>query len=377
MKKSITPEQIRQNNRNLIYQYIYQHKKVSQQDISYDLRLSRPTVTANLNSMETERLIQKNGLIDSEFVGRKPSAYSIVPTYRVGIGVEIRRREVPMMAIDLYGEKIERKVYQIEFQDTDSYYQEVCEKVLDFISSVGLKAAQILGIGFAMPGLVSADRTTMIYGKILSCTGLTVQMFSQRLPYPCRFVHDADSAAISEMWASPQLKNAFYLSLSKHLGAAVICNGIILTGKHGHSGTIEHIQAEPDGKPCYCGKRGCIETVCSISALLSQEETLDEFFEKLRHGDASVEERWEKFLKNLATTINLLHLVYDTDFVLGGHLAPYLCDADIRRLHEFIRQLTPFEETQDFILLSKMPTHSITTGAALTYIQDFLDHTAK
>ena len=37
MKKSITPNQIRENNRNLIYQYIYRKEKVSQQDIAYDL----------------------------------------------------------------------------------------------------------------------------------------------------------------------------------------------------------------------------------------------------------------------------------------------------------------------------------------------------
>ena len=65
MKKSITPNQIKQNNRSLIYQYIYKNEKVSQQDISYDLRLSRPTVTANLNAMEQEGLICKNGQIDT------------------------------------------------------------------------------------------------------------------------------------------------------------------------------------------------------------------------------------------------------------------------------------------------------------------------
>lgn len=59
MKKSITPNQIRENNRNLIYQYIYRKEKVSQQDIAYDLHLSRPTVTTNLSSLEEDGLINK------------------------------------------------------------------------------------------------------------------------------------------------------------------------------------------------------------------------------------------------------------------------------------------------------------------------------
>ncbi|MBU5681420.1 winged helix-turn-helix transcriptional regulator [Blautia sp. MSJ-9] len=59
MKKSITPNQIRENNRNLIYQYIYRKEKVSQQDIAYDLHLSSPTVTTNLSSLEEDGLINK------------------------------------------------------------------------------------------------------------------------------------------------------------------------------------------------------------------------------------------------------------------------------------------------------------------------------
>ena len=106
MKKSITPNQIKENNRNLIYQYIYQNEKVSQQDIAYDLRLSRPTVTTNLTELEEDGLITKNGQMYSEYVGRKAVAYSIVPDYRIAIGVEILRNVIKIIAVDLYGKKI-------------------------------------------------------------------------------------------------------------------------------------------------------------------------------------------------------------------------------------------------------------------------------
>ena len=85
MKKSITPNQIKENNRHLIYQYIYKKEKVSQQDIAYDLHLSRPTVTTNLTSLMDDGLITKDGQIDTEYVGRKACAYAIVPDFRVGM----------------------------------------------------------------------------------------------------------------------------------------------------------------------------------------------------------------------------------------------------------------------------------------------------
>ena len=368
-----TPNKIKQNNRNIIYNYIYLKKKVSQQDICYDLHLSRPTVTTNLTALENEGLIMKCGQIDTEFVGRKASAYSIVPNYRIGIGVEILKEEVKMIAVDLYGEKIDRFVFQINYKNEDNYYQTVCNKILEFQDIAGISKEHILGIGFAMQALISPDKKSVLYGKILSCTGLSINAFTKYLPYPCSFVHDADSAAISELWVSPELKDAFYLSISKHLGASIISKGKILTGKHGHNSTIEHIQMQTKGILCYCGKTGCMETLCSLSALLKKEESLEFFFLNLRNKEPSFLERWNYFLSNLAKAINMLHLVYDTDFILGGYLAPYLCEEDLAFLHEKIQQMTPFYESADFLLISKMPKHNISIGAALPYIQKFLN----
>lgn len=373
MAKSITPNQIKQNNRSLIYRFIYDNKKVSQQDISYNLRLSRPTVTTNLNALEKEGLIQKNGQIDTEFVGRKAAAYSVNANYRISIGVEILKKEVKIIAVNLYGEKLDRITYAITYEYKESYFRNVCGRIIDFIASLEVSGQQILGIGFAMPGLVAPDRQTILYGKILSCTGLSITEFTRYLDYPCSFIHDAYSAAVSEMWVSPGLTDAFYISLSKHLGAAIITNGEILTGKHGHSSTIEHIQMEPDGAPCYCGKHGCMETLCSLNVLLKENENLDDFFEKVWLKDPSCSQRWHIFLVNLARIVNMLHLIFDTDFILGGHLAQYLRKEDITCLYEQIRQLTPFAEEQDFLLISKMPRHNITIGAALPYIHEFLE----
>ena len=373
MKKSITPNQIKENNRHLIYQYIYRTPRVSQQEISYELHLSRPTVTTNLSSLEEDGLIAKNGQIDTEYVGRKAAAYTIVSDYRVGIGVEILKNEVKMIAVNLYGEKMLRHVYEIPYVNEDTYFQKVCGEILAFKETAELSDEQILGVGFAMQGLVSSDYKTMIYGKILDCTGLSIHAFAGYLPYPCSFIHDADSAATAELWVSPDLKDAFYLSLSNHLGASLISNRRLISGIHGHSSVIEHIQMEPAGKLCYCGKHGCMETLCSIHSLLEENENLDNFFYKVRSQEKNTLERWHVYLTHLARSINMLHLIYDKIFILGGYLAPYLNESDLAFLYMEIEKLTPFPETSDFLQISKMPKHNITIGAALPYIQKFLE----
>ena len=215
------------------------------------------------------------------------------------------------------------------YTDTPEYYQMICEKILAFARALPCESSQILGIGFAMQALISADKKSILYGKILSCTGLSLSVFSDHLPWPCSFIHDAESAAVSELWASLDLTDAFYLSLSRHLGGSVIAKRTILGGKHGHSGTIEHIHMRDNGIRCYCGQIGCMETLCSVKTLLADGETLESFFTNVRQGNVICSCRWAAFLSDLAECINLLHLVYDTDFILGGHLAPYLQEEDL------------------------------------------------
>lgn len=374
IEKSITPKQIKINNRNLIYQYIYNKKTVSQMDIAYDLHLSRPTVTTKLTELEKDGMIIKDGQIDTEFVGRKASAYKIVEDYKVSIGVEILKKEIKIIAINLYGEPIKRLVHEIPYKNAEAYFENVCKIILTFKDSLHIKDEQVLGIGFAMQGLISPDSQTVLYGKILDCTGLSINAFTKYLPYPCSFIHDADSAAIAELWASPDLTDGFYLSISKHLGASIIVNRKIIRGNHGHSATVEHIEMNPNGKLCYCGKKGCMETFCSLNSLLEPDEDINTFFEMVRANISPYNNRWQNFLKHLAKAINLLHLIYDKTFILGGYLVPYLTETDLTFLYEEIKKITPFPEESDFIQISKMPKHNITIGAALPYIQHFLEN---
>ena len=372
MPRRITPEEIRKTNKKQIYDFIYKEGKVSQNDIVTSLRLSRPTVAVNIAELEDEGLIFRDGQQDSDQIGRKAVAYSVVPDYRIAIGVELTRRHAKIIAVDLHGHKIDRKVHDIRFENKESYYRTVSDYIMEFAEALDIPDERILGVGIAMQGLVSPSGNVVIYGKIMSCTGASIDQFSRHLPYRCTFIHDPEGAARSELWVSPELTDAVYLSMSEHLGGAMIVNRTIQRGKSGHSATFEHVQIRPRGELCYCGKRGCFETVLSMNALLGDRDP-DEFFEAVRTSGSAESVRWQAFLKMLASLIEALHLVNDVDYILGGHLAPYFTEDDINVLYDEIGRLCPFEENRDYILISKMPSHNINIGAALPYIEEFLN----
>jgi predicted NBD/HSP70 family sugar kinase len=295
MENSITFKDIKKGNYSSIYHLIYQNEKLSKQEIANQLHLSLPTVTQNLVRLEKEKLIEKSGQFESS-VGRRATAYAICPKARISIGVEIQKKTVQILAIDLLGQAIQQERLTRDYANEDRYYKEVSQAVKSFITSLDVAQEQVLGIGFAVQGLTSNDGKKITYGKILISTGLDIQVFSKYLPYPCMFLHDAKCAATTELWVRNDIGDAVYLSIGPHLGGAIIINSQIYMGKEGHSGTVEHMTIDPDGPACYCGKKGCMETFSSVNALLDEDETLDFFFQKVRSKIPSYVKRWNSFL---------------------------------------------------------------------------------
>ncbi|RGY97960.1 ROK family protein [Clostridium sp. AM58-1XD] len=208
--------------------------------------------------------------------------------------------------------------------------------------------------------------------KILSCTGLSISSFSDYFKYPCRFIHDAECAAMTDLWQNPDLENSVYLSIGKHLGSTVIIGGDFHTGDSGKSGIIEHMILVPGGRPCYCGKKGCVESYCSLTALLEGRDTLDGFFMQKRAGSPEYEKRFHEFLDHLADAVHNVRMVIDIPVILGGPLSPYLEPQDFDYLASSVKsqEILPLSDKQ-IRQGSKLP-HMISVGAALPYVREFL-----
>ena len=125
---------IKQINRNQIYRYIYKHTKVSQQDISSDLKLSMPTINQNLNALRSMGLISDQDTFESTG-GRKARAISCVKDARISIGLDITANHVSLVAIDMYANILHYN--RIRHRYTDSFYYYATLGKLTWPSCVG------------------------------------------------------------------------------------------------------------------------------------------------------------------------------------------------------------------------------------------------
>lgn len=372
-EKGLTTIALKKINRSKIYQYIYRSKLTSKLQIVQDLQMGLSTVSQNLNLLENEGLIEKNGYFDSTG-GRKANAIQIVSDFRISIGVGILKNMFHITAIDLYGNTVYTDTIPLTYSNTAAYYQQIADKVKDFIDKNQYPENKILGVSIATQGITSPDNTTVIYGNIMNNTGMRLKDFSRHLPYPCHLEHDSKSAAFLELWNHPELDSAVVLLLNRNLGGAIITNHQIHQGCSMHSGTIEHICVNPDGPLCYCGNRGCLETYCSANSLeQASGMTIKEFFPLLREKKSpQLIQIWEDYLKHLAFAMKNLNLVIDAPIIISGYLAPYFTEDDTDYLLRQINSMTPFELKEEQILVGTHGQYTPAIGAALFYVKEFI-----
>ena len=372
-EKGLTTIALKKINRSKIYQYIYRSKLTSKLQIVQDLQMGLSTVSQNLNLLENEGLIEKNGYFDSTG-GRKANAIQIVSDFRISIGVGILKNMFHITAIDLYGNTICTDTIPLTYSNTAAYYQQITDKVKDFIDKKQYPEDKILGVSIATQGITSPDNTTVIYGNIMNNTGMRLKDFSRHLPYPCHLEHDSKSAAFLELWNHPELDSAVVFLLNRNLGGAIITNHQIHQGRSMHSGTIEHICINPDGPLCYCGKRGCLETYCSANSLeQASGMAIKEFFPLLKEKKSpQLIQIWEDYLNHLAFAMKNLNLIIDAPIIISGYLAPYFTEEDTDYLLEQINSMTPFKLEEEQLLVGTHGQYTPAIGAALFYVEKFI-----
>ncbi|UBO73461.1 ROK family protein [Aeromonas rivuli] len=116
-------------------------------------------------------------------------------------------------------------------------------------------------------GLMKNCNTTELNGKPFK------EDLERRLGIPVLIANDANCFALAETHLGavrqhhPDARVVFGIIMGTGVGSGIVINGQILNGHHGIAGEWGHNVLSPDGPECYCGKRGCVETLISGPAL--------------------------------------------------------------------------------------------------------------
>ncbi|GIW09363.1 MAG: hypothetical protein KatS3mg061_0420 [Dehalococcoidia bacterium] len=159
------------------------------------------------------------------------------------------------------------------------------------------------------------------------------ELLAERLGAPTRVDNDANLAALGEhrFGAGRGVDHLVYLTVSTGIGGGIISGGRLLHGVHGFAGEVGHQVILPDGPPCGCGGRGCLEVLASGTAIVRRaqaaglpadrlaEEGAAAVFAAAAAGDPRAQEVIAGATRALGLgVVNLLHVFDPALVVLGG-----------------------------------------------------------
>ncbi|MEI8186455.1 MAG: ROK family protein [Chlorobiaceae bacterium] len=246
--------------------------------------------------------------------------------------------------IDLGGTKIEAVVIDRSIKplirrriatEASGGYRHILERISHLVEMIsqesGIAPPEVIGIG--TPGRYDTAHGIMKNSNTVCLNGCDLKGDLEKLLKRCVVIeNDANCFALAEsqLGAAASLmrepsKTAFGIILGTGVGGGIVCHGSVQHGAHGIAGEWGHNELIPDGEPCYCGRRGCVETVISGPALERFYQKLSGHFLPLEQisantgTDAAAAETIERLLfyfgKALAQVLNIL----DPDVcILGG-----------------------------------------------------------
>ena len=129
---------------------------------------------------------------------------------------------------------------------------------------------RMLGVGLALPGPFDVDSMSFVGPTTMAGWGNVPlrQRLAEATGLPAFFETDMAAAALGERHygLGAGFSDFYYLYLSVGLGGAMVHDGAVQRGAWGNAGEIGHIPLVPNGEPCPCGNRGCLERYLSLEA---------------------------------------------------------------------------------------------------------------
>lgn len=255
--------------KKMILGIIYRHGSKSIPDLSKIIRMSTPTITRAIDELVSENLILEEG-IGASSGGRRPNLYGMNPNARYVLGIDISRYYVRLCIFNLHNQPAANiKVLNDGLETTDDILNIIHQGAMDLVNSSGIDKDKILGIGIALPGLIDI-RTGISYSYLHADDKPAATLFEELFHLPVFVEHDTRTMALGELafGLAKGKQNVICLNIGSGISISMILNGQLYRGNSGFAGEFGHIQVDPNGQLCDCGKIGCLETIASGTAMV-------------------------------------------------------------------------------------------------------------
>ena len=262
---------IRDINRQIVLNYVREREPISRAEIARETELQRSTISAIVEGLTGEGLIEEVGEGESTG-GRRPTLLRIRTAGAMAIGVAITPTLTTVATSDLAGRVIEQQHFVTD-PDPDKTLKQLIDLVREFSTK---SSGSIESIGVSLPGLVDPSTGTAIYIPYFKWRDLPLaQKISSATGLPVTIDNDANAVALAELWfGRPEVCDArdfIMVLVAEGVGTGIIFDGQVYRGERGAAGEFGHmIVGSRAPVACSCGNYDCWEAFSSERATVAR-----------------------------------------------------------------------------------------------------------
>lgn len=295
-------------------------------ELSHELGLSKMTITNLVTDLIADNLVMESDLdITTNINGRKRTAL-VIPDFRINaIGLYIERYMIHCIAMDINGTEFyydSKKIPQnIDRKQVISIILRLLHRLVNKLSEYNFS-----GIGISSIGPLDMSTST-----ILNPTNFNAiedlplgEIIFNEFHLPTYMINCMSASVLAEhlYGQARNVNDVIYLGLGTGVGAGIIIDQRIFTGKEGFAGELGHMSININGPECSCGQYGCLETYTSLFSILKNTgySTIQDLVKDLNKGHVSNEALFaiEKYKKALTTALVTISNTFDPDMIILG-----------------------------------------------------------
>jgi predicted NBD/HSP70 family sugar kinase len=264
---------LRKSNVLALFGAIWEKKVTTRKELAELTSLTAPPISGIISQFLKQGLVRVRGKGTSAG-GRQPELIEFIPDafYVIGVSVGVYRHRAAIF--DLYGDKVREVSIEAHHTRETGQLTRHLYKILDKLVSGFSDPKKLIGIGVSFPGSVNNETGVVLNSPIIgNAIGLNIKAsLETRFGIPLFTENNANLCALGEYWFGKGRGKKFVLFIyaGYGIGGGLVIGGEIYIGSRDAAGEIGHTVMAVNGKKCYCGSRGCLETIAALPALCEQ-----------------------------------------------------------------------------------------------------------
>jgi predicted NBD/HSP70 family sugar kinase len=342
---------LRDRNRERVVGALRERGHISQSEIARMTGLSRTTVHTLVSELKDSGVVHEVETGVPDFRGGRPAVLLMLRDSSLAVvGIDFGHSHVGVAVANIGHDVLAERRCDLDVShDAKAALDTATRMVDEVLTEARVERKSVIGAGIGIPGpldraLGAAGSATILPGW----TGIRIRSdMRDRLAMPVEIENDANLGALAELtWgAGRECSNFAYIKAATGIGAGLVVDGRLLRGASGTAGEIGHTTLDESGALCYCGNRGCLETVASGPAILhlvGQGDdgtlTLERVIELAAEGDVRCRRALSDAGREIGVAVAGLCNLINPERVIVGGLLSRANDVLLQPLRESIRR---------------------------------------